>query len=68
MIEEGSTVILRTKNAIYSTCKVVALSDSNVTIEYFAGMKRDRTTKKMRESRPIETIARKNIVSMSERK
>lgn len=67
MIGKGSTVILRTVDAIYSPCKVVAMSDDNVTVTYFAGMKKDRKTGKYYEDRPVETIARKKILSLQER-
>lgn len=67
MIQKDSIVELRTKDAIYSTCKIVAISDENVTITYFAGMKKDRQTGKMHEVRPVEIIPRKKIISMSER-
>jgi len=67
-IGKGSTVVLRTKNAIYSTCKIVAMSDENVTVTYFTGMNKDRETGEYYiEDRPVETIPRKKIVSMSER-
>jgi len=66
-IGKGSTVVLRTKDAIYSTCKIVAMSKENVTVTYFAGMKKDRETGEYYEDRPVETIPRKKIVSMSER-
>ena len=67
MIGKGSTVVLRTKDAIYSTCKIIAMSDENVTVTYFAGMKKDRETGEYYEDRPVETIPRKKIVRMSER-
>lgn len=67
MIQKGSTIVLRTKEAIYSTCEIVAISDENVTVTYFAGVKKDRQTGKMHEVRPVEIIPRKKIVSMSER-
>lgn len=67
MIEKNSTVVLLTKDAIYCTCKIVAVSMENVTITYFAGMKRDRTTGEFHMQHPVETIPRKNIISMSER-
>lgn len=67
MIEKGSTVILRTKEAIYAPCKVIAISSESVTITYFAGAKRDRETGEYQDNHPVETIARKKIVSLSER-
>ncbi len=67
MIGKGSTVVLRTRDAIYSTYEIVAMSDENVTVTYFAGMKKDRETGEYHEDRPVETIPRKKIVRMSER-
>lgn len=67
MIDKGSTVVLRTCDAIYETCQIVAMSVDNVTVTYFAGMQKDRKTGKANEIRPVETIPRKKIVSMSER-
>ena len=67
MIEKGSTIVLQTTDAIYSTCRVVAISDENVTVTYYAGTKKDRQTREMHEVRPVEVIPRKKIISMSER-
>ena len=62
MIEEGSTVILRTDVAIYSPCRIVALGSDNITVAYFTSTKKDRGVHK------TEVISRRNIVSMLERK
>lgn len=67
MIREGSTIVLRTNNAIYSPCKVVSISDQNITVTYCAGTKRNRTTGEFQENHPVEIIPRKEIISMSER-
>lgn len=67
MIQRGSTAIVRTKNAIYSPCEIIALNTESVTITYFAGMKKDRKTGKMYEDHPIEKISRDKIVSLQER-
>lgn len=67
MIDKGSTVILRTKDAIYSPCQVLAISKENLTVTYFAGMKKNRETGEFHEERPVETIPRQKIVSLSER-
>lgn len=67
MIGKESIIVLRTKDAIYSTCKIIAMSDENVTVTYFAGMKKNRETGKYYEDRPVETIPRKKIIRMSER-
>lgn len=67
MIGKGSTVILRTVDAIYSPCKVVSMSGDNVTVTYFAGMKKDRETGRYREDHKVETISRKKILSLQER-
>lgn len=67
MIQKGSTIILRTTDAIYSTCKIISMSDDNITITYIAGIKKDRKTGKSYEDRQVETIPRKKIISISER-
>lgn len=67
MIEKGTTVVLHTEKAIYSTCKVVAISEQNVTVTYCAGQKRDRTTGEFKSEWPVETIPMKSVVKMSER-
>lgn len=67
MIKRGSTIILRTISAIYSPCKIVALSDESVTVKFFAGMKKDRKTGKMYEDHQIEIIPRNKITSLQER-
>lgn len=67
MIKEGSRIVLRTVNAIYSTCQVTAISNKSVTITYCAGMKRDRETGEYHMVSPVETIPAKEIVCMSER-
>lgn len=67
MIKKGSMVVLRTSDAIYSPCKIVAMSPENVTVTYFAGYKKDKETGEMYEDRPVETIPRKKMVRMSER-
>jgi len=67
MITEGSTVILRTTDAIYSPCKVVAISSDNVTVTYFAGTKRNRETGEYKDEHPVVTIPKKKIVSLEER-
>lgn len=67
MISPGSTVILRTKDAIYSPCTIIAISEQSITITYVARNKKDRATGKYSESRPVETILRKDILSLSSR-
>lgn len=67
MIQNGSTVILRTKDAIYSTCKIVEMSTTHVTIKYHAGQKRDRNTNEFVEDRRTASIPRQKIEQMSER-
>lgn len=67
MVGKGGNVILRTKNAIYSPCKVVSISDKNVTVSYCPGMKRDRKTGEFIMERREDTISKKDIISISER-
>ncbi len=67
MIEKGSLIVLRTQEAIYSPCIIVAISSGNVTVSYCAGVKKDRSTGRSYAEHKTETILRKKIVSMSER-
>lgn len=67
MIEKGDTVFLQSQEAIYCTCKIVTISDKNVTITYCAGMKRDRNTGEFHMQRPVKTISKEDIVHMSKR-
>jgi len=67
MVKEGSRIVLRTKDAIYSTCEVVAISKENVTVKFCAGMKRDRATGEYHMISPVETVSIKKVVYMSER-
>lgn len=67
MIEPGSTIILRTKEAIYATCKILAMNKDNIRIAYFTSIQKDRKTGKSCGNNVVETIPLKNIVSMSER-
>lgn len=67
MIEKGSTVVLRTIDAIYSPCKIVSMSKENVTVTYFAGNRKDRKTGEFCEDRPVEVVPRKKIIVISER-
>ncbi len=67
MIKQGSTVVLRTKEAIFSPCKVMAITKENITVTYFAGTKRDRETGEFSEVHPVETISMKNVKYLSER-
>lgn len=67
MVKEGSRIVLRTKDAIYSTCEVVAISKANVTVTYCAGLKRDRATGDYHMVSPVETIPIKKVIYMSER-
>lgn len=67
MIEKDSTAVVRTIDAIYSPCTIIAVSKENITVTFFAGMKRDRKTGVFVEEHSVETIPRKKIISMSER-
>lgn len=67
MIQKGSTVVLQTKDAIYCTCKIIAMSEKNITVTYLAGTRKDKKTGKSFENRPVETIPCKKIISISER-
>jgi len=67
MIDKGSTVVLQTKKAIFSTCEIVDRTKTTISVRYFAGMKRDSETKEYYESRPVEMILLKEIIHISER-
>lgn len=67
MITKDSTAVIRTVDAIYSPCQVIAVSGKNITITFFSGMKRDRKTGVFIEEHSVETIPHKRILSMSER-
>jgi len=67
MIKIGSTVIVRTKDAIYCVCELIAMSDKNITVGYFAGMKKDRATGKLRPDHRVDIISRSKIINISER-
>lgn len=67
MIDKGSMVVLRTKDEIYAPCRIVAISDENVTVAYFVGMKKNPETGEYHENRSIKIIPRKKIIHMSER-
>ena len=63
MIEKGNTIVLATKLATYSPCRVVAISPINITVLYVASSKEDSGV-----NRKTETIPLKNVTHMSERK
>ena len=67
MIKAGSTAVIRTVDAIYQPCQVTAISKENVTVAYFAGMRKDRATGRYKEDHRTETIPCKKILSMQER-
>lgn len=67
MLRKGSSAVLKTKDAIYSPCEIVNISKDSVTVTYLAGTGIDAKTKKPFEKRPVETIKRKDIISLSER-
>jgi hypothetical protein len=67
MIATGSMIILATKEAIYSPCKVLDLNANSVRIQYFAGTKKDRVTGEFKQVHLTETILIKNVTQMSER-
>jgi len=67
MIQEGSTVILRTDDAIFSPCEVVSLSKNNIVVSYFEGTKKDRRTGKFQGNYKIATIPFGKIVKLEER-
>lgn len=67
MIRSGSMAVIKTDEAVYSPCRVISINKDNVTVTFFAGFKKDKKTGKIYEDRPVETISRKKILSMSER-
>lgn len=67
MIQKDSIVVLRTKEAVFSPCKVITLNEENITVTYFAGTKRDRETGEFGEVHRVETIPIKKVTYLSER-
>lgn len=67
MIKKGSHVVLKTEDAIYCTCEILDISTQSVKITYPASTKKDRKTGELFQDWKIETIARRKIISMSER-
>ena len=65
MIKKGQTVHLETKDAIYSPCKVMEISKMSITVRYFAGMKRDKSTGGFFEEYRVETLNMKNVTHLS---
>lgn len=67
MIDTGSLVILRTKDAIYSPCKITRMNKQDVAVTFFKGMRWDKESERYIEDHAIETIPRKRIICISER-
>lgn len=67
MIVKGSMIILATKDTIFSPCEVIALSDKSITVQYFAGTKKDRETGTFKQVFLTATILMKDVTRMSER-
>lgn len=67
MIQKGSTVIVRTRNAIYSPCQIALLHAKSIAVTYLKGMKKNRETGEMVRDYRVDTIPRNQIISMSER-
>jgi len=67
MIHDGSTVVLMTKDAVYSTCKIISINAKNITIAYYTCSSKFSETGEIQKQYHTEVISRKNIVSMSER-
>ena len=67
MIKAGSRIVLHTSEAEYTTCEMITMSPHNVTVKYHAGQKREKKTGRMVDVWQTDTIARKDILHMSER-
>lgn len=67
MIDKGSNVILLTKDAIYSPCRITNMSKNDIAVRFFKGMVWNKDTETYEENHTIERIPRKNIVCISER-
>jgi len=61
MVKVGSTVCLRTKDAIYETCVVHKMDAKTISVQYRVYGKDKRLATK------TEAILRRDIISMSER-
>lgn len=62
MIEKGSTAVIRTVDSIYSPCKILGLSEKNITIEYYSSDKGELPSSR------VETISLSKVLSIAERK
>jgi hypothetical protein len=67
MIKSGDMAVLRTKESIYCPCQIVMTNENNVVVTYLAGYKKDKSTGEIRPNHKIDTISRKEIVSISKR-
>jgi hypothetical protein len=81
MIKMGNMIILETRTATFSPCRVVRQDQSmvrneetgkmeahlkSVTVSFLAGMVRNRKTGKMEENWKQETVLSKDITKMQE--
>lgn len=67
MIDTESTIILRTKDAIYSPCKITNMSKTDVAVRFFKGMRWDKEAERYVGDYVVDIIPRKKIVCISER-
>ena len=67
MVENGTQIILRTEDAVFSPCKVMSISEKNVTVTFCKSVEWDNGVQKMVPTWHTETIDRNKIVSMTER-
>lgn len=67
MIDTGSTVVLLTKDAIYSTCRIVKMSKNDVAVKFFKGRTWDKKTQRYVDEHAVDIVPRKKIISISER-
>jgi len=67
MISDGTTVILRTEDAIYSPCKIVRINKKSLLISYCPGTTMDKNTGTLKPDRKTISIATKDVLYIKER-
>lgn len=67
MVEVGRTVVLRTKRAVYTTCKIVSLGKEAIAVSYMVADALELVRGRLVLVYMRETVAAKDIVSVSER-
>lgn len=67
MIEVGSTVVLRTTRAVYTTCKVVSLNRKAIEVSYVVADALELVRGKLVLTHRRDMVAARDVVDVSER-